>query len=149
MSTAADRVLSLLLLGLAAFVAVQANQLEVPFSYDPVGPKAFPMLMAAVLAVLALALLVRPGKGKPWPRGILLVKLVSVLVVLGAYAWAFSALGYLLATAVTSGILAYLFNAGALRAVLAGVLLSIGSYLLFTYALGITLPWGHVLPALG
>ena len=53
MKLAADRILSLLLLGLAAFVAVQAMQLEVPFSYDPVGPRAFPLGLAILLAALA------------------------------------------------------------------------------------------------
>ncbi|MFP8964958.1 tripartite tricarboxylate transporter TctB family protein [Pokkaliibacter sp. CJK22405] len=142
MSYAADRVLSLLLLGLAAFIAVQAHQLDVPFSYDPVGPKAFPMLLAGILAFLSVILFFRPGPGQSWPTGALLLRLVSVLVLLGLYAWFFTSAGYLITTAVTVAVLAWLFEAGTVKALITGPLMSIGSYLLFTYALGITLPWG-------
>ncbi|TCK16459.1 tripartite tricarboxylate transporter TctB family protein [Marinobacterium mangrovicola] len=142
MSGAADRVLSVLLLGLAAFIAVQANQLDVPFSYDPVGPKAFPMLLSGILGLLSVILFFRPGPGGSWPRGPLLLRLIGVLVLLGLYAWFFTLAGYLITTAITAAVLAWLFNSGPVKAVISGILLSIGSYLLFTYALGITLPWG-------
>ncbi|OBX37680.1 hypothetical protein A8U91_02058 [Halomonas elongata] len=42
MRVTADRLLGFVLLGLAAFVAVQALQWQIPFSYEPVGPRAFP-----------------------------------------------------------------------------------------------------------
>ncbi|SEG82839.1 tripartite tricarboxylate transporter TctB family protein [Marinobacterium lutimaris] len=148
MSGAADRVLSILLLGLAAFIAVQASQLDVPFSYDPVGPKAFPMLLSGILALLSVILFFRPGQGGKWPRGALLLRLLGVLVLLGLYAWFFTLAGYLITTAITVAVLAWLFNSGPAKAVISGVLLSIGSYLLFTFALGITLPWGAWLTSL-
>ncbi|WP_251976293.1 tripartite tricarboxylate transporter TctB family protein [Salinicola avicenniae] len=150
MTLAADRILSLLLLGLAAFVAVQAWQLEVPFSYDPVGPKAFPLILSGLLAILAIVLFVRPGASGQWPTGALLLRLVFTMVLLGLYAALFVNLGFLITTALVSVVIAWLFGATPGKALLGGVLLAVGSYLLFTHALGISLPVGSwIEPLLG
>ncbi|WP_353981084.1 tripartite tricarboxylate transporter TctB family protein [Salinicola endophyticus] len=150
MRHAADRILSLLLLGLAAFIAVQAWHLEVPFSYDPVGPKAFPLLLAGLLALLAVVLFVRPGPNGEWPSGALLLRLLVVMGLLVVYAALFIEAGYLLITALVSVAIAWLFGASPLKALVGGVLLALGSYLLFTYALGISLPTGSwIEPLLG
>ena len=68
MRTAADRMLGIALIGLAAFIAVQAMQLKTTFSYEPVGPKAFPIVLAIVLALLALVMVFRPGPDGEWPH---------------------------------------------------------------------------------
>ncbi|WP_110644033.1 tripartite tricarboxylate transporter TctB family protein [Salinicola sp. CPA57] len=150
MKLAADRILSLLLLGLAAFVAVQAWQLQVPFSYDPLGPKAVPLMLAGLLAVLAIVLFVRPGASGDWPTGALLLRLVFTMAVLGAYAALFINLGFLVTTALVSIVIAWLFGATPVKAVVGGLLLALGSYLLFTYGLGISLPTGSwIEPLLG
>ncbi|WP_110654830.1 tripartite tricarboxylate transporter TctB family protein [Salinicola halimionae] len=150
MKLAADRVLSLLLLGLAAFVAVQAWQLQVPFSYDPLGPKAVPLMLAGLLAILAVVLFVRPGASGEWPTGALLLRLVFTMAVLGFYAALFINLGFLVTTALVSIVIAWLFGATPLKAVVGGLLLALGSYLLFTYGLGISLPTGSwIEPLLG
>ena len=62
----ADRLLGLALILLAAGAAWQMLWLDVPFAADPVGPRAFPVVVAAALAACGLALLVQPGA--PWPR---------------------------------------------------------------------------------
>lgn len=150
MKLAADRILSLLLLGLAAFVAVQAWQLEVPFSYDPVGPKAFPLILSGLLAVLAVVLFVRPGASGEWPTGALLLRLLFTMAVLGLYAALFINLGFLVSTAIVSIVIAWLFEATPMKAIVGGLLLALGSYLLFTYGLGISLPTGSwIEPLLG
>ncbi|MGM8930582.1 tripartite tricarboxylate transporter TctB family protein [Salinicola halophyticus] len=150
MKLAADRILSLLLLGLAAFVAVQAWQLQVPFSYDPLGPKAVPLMLAGLLAILAVVLFVRPGASGEWPTGALLLRLVFTMAVLGFYAALFINLGFLVTTALVSVIIAWLFGATPVKAVVGGLLLALGSYLLFTYGLGISLPTGSwIEPLLG
>ncbi|GHB31952.1 tripartite tricarboxylate transporter TctB family protein [Salinicola rhizosphaerae] len=150
MNLAADRILSLLLLGLAAFIAVQAWHLDVPFSYDPVGPKAFPLILSALLAILAVVLFVRPGPSGQWPSGALLLRLLFTLVLLFVYAALFVDLGFLATTAIVSVAIAWLFGATPLKALIGGVLLAAGSYLLFTYALGISLPTGSwIEPLLG
>lgn len=144
----ADRLLGLCLLGLAAFVAVQALQLEVPFSYDPVGPKAFPLGLAILLAGLSLVLVVKPGDNGHWPHGALSLKLLAVLGVLLVYATLFTRLGYIATSLLAITLLARLFAAAWGKALLTGALMAVGSYFLFTRGLGISLPHGLWLSAL-
>lgn len=148
MSIAADRILGIVLLGLAAFVAVQAMQFHVPFSYDPLGPKAFPLGLSVLLAVFSLVLLFRPGANGDWPRGVLILKLLAVLLTLLVYALIFTSLGYLPATAAVVLVLSRIFGAPWGKAAISGVLVALGSYLLFTQAMGILLPASDWLTAL-
>lgn len=145
---AADRLLGLALIGLAAFVAVQAIQLEVPFSYEPVGPKAFPLGLSILLAGLSLVLVLKPGADGHWPHRALTLKLLLVLGLLLVYATLFTRLGYIPASLLATVVLARLFDASWTKALIAGALLSVSSYFLFTAGLGIALPIGHWLDAI-
>ncbi|MFG6178799.1 tripartite tricarboxylate transporter TctB family protein [Halomonas sp. THAF12] len=142
MRIAADRLLGLALIGLAAFIAVQSLQLEVPFSYEPVGPKAFPLGLAALLAGLALVLVIRPGEDGEWPHAALGLRLLVVLGLLLVYALLFTRLGFVPASFLVVATLARLFDASWPQALLTGALMAVGSYFLFTEALGIALPTG-------
>lgn len=144
----ADRLLGIVLIGLAAFVAVQAINLEVPFSYEPVGPRAFPLGLSILLAGLALSLVVKPGADGHWPHRALALRLLVVLGLLLAYALLFTRLGFVPASLLVVAALARLFGAGWGKALLAGVGLSAGSYGLFTAGLGIGLPTGTWLAAI-
>ena len=148
MKLAADRLLGIVLIGLAAFVAVQAINLEVPFSYEPVGPRAFPLGLAILLAGLSLVLMLRPGENGDWPTAPLALKLVLVLVLLLVYAVLFIPLGFILASLLVVVVLARLFGASWVKAGITGVALALGSYFLFTAGLGITLPSGVLLGAI-
>lgn len=143
MSVAADRILGVALIGLAAFTAVQAWQLSVPFSYEPVGPKAFPLGLSVLLAGLSVVLICRPGTNGHWPDKTLSLKLLAVLGVLLVYALTFTRLGFLATTSVTVLCLARLFGASWGKSLLAAMLMTAGSYLLFTQGLGISLPRGY------
>jgi putative tricarboxylic transport membrane protein len=146
MKIAADRVLGLALIGLAALAAFNASQFQVTFSYEPVGPKAFPMILAAILAGLSLVLVFRPGKNGEWPDQRVTLRLLAVLAVLLVYALLFTRLGFLITTFVTALSLARLFGAPWPKALMTGLLMSVGSYYLFTLGLGISLPTGRWLP---
>lgn len=146
MKIAADRILGLALIGLAALAAFNASQFEVMFSYEPVGPKAFPILLAAILAGLSLVLVFRPGENGEWPDKFVALRLLAVLAVLLVYAMLFTRLGFIITTFVTVLLLARLFEATWRKALIAGVLMSLGSYYLFTMGLGISLPSGLWLP---
>ncbi|MFC3284440.1 tripartite tricarboxylate transporter TctB family protein [Litchfieldella rifensis] len=148
MKLAADRWLGVFLIGLAAFVAVQALRLEVPFSYDPVGPKAFPLILAILLAALSLVLVFKPGANGHWPDRALAVKLLAVLGVLLVYALLFTRLGFAATSLLAIVALARIFAASWGKALLTGVLMAMGSYFLFTHGLGISLPSGHWLSSL-
>ena len=143
MKLAADRLLGIVLIGLAAFVAVQAMQLEVPFSYDPVGPRAFPLGLAILLAVLASVLIVKPGTNEAWPGRQLGVKLLLVLATLLVYALLFTKLGFIITSLLAVTSLARMFGAPWGKALLTGGLMAVVSYYLFAHALGISLPSGY------
>ncbi|GAA5179775.1 tripartite tricarboxylate transporter TctB family protein [Modicisalibacter zincidurans] len=143
MKLAADRILGLALIGLAAFAAVQAANLQIPFSYEPVGPKVFPIGLSMMLAALSLVLVFRPGENGHWPDKALMLKLLAVLGALVVYALLFTQLGFFGSTFLVVLALARLFEATWLKALLAAVLMTLGSYFLFTQGLGISLPRGY------
>jgi putative tricarboxylic transport membrane protein len=142
MKIAADRVLGIALIGLAAFIAVQAVQLELPFSYEPVGPKAFPVGLSILLTVLSLVMILRPDPNGQWPHKALALKLLLVLALLLAYAVLFTQLGFIASSLLVVTALARLFDATWGKALITGVLMSVIGYFLFTTALGISLPSG-------
>lgn len=143
MKIAADRLLGFALIGLAAFAAIHAWQLQIPFSYEPVGPKAFPIVLSIILAALSLVLILRPGENGHWPNKALLAKLLQVLGTLVVYAILFTKLGFIITTFFAVLILARLFDATWRKALLASFLMVLVSYFLFTQGLGISLPDGY------
>lgn len=147
MKIAADRIVGVAMIGLAAFAAVQASNLHVPFSYDPVGPKAFPLGLSILLAGLSLVLVFRPGANGEWPDKGTTFKLLAVLGVLLIYALLFTQLGFIVMTCFVATVLARLFEASWGKSFLTGLLMSLGSYVLFTQGLGISLPSGYWLSA--
>ncbi|MCW4150347.1 tripartite tricarboxylate transporter TctB family protein [Vreelandella janggokensis] len=144
MSIAADRVLGIALIGLAAFIAVQAVQLEIPFSYEPVGPKAFPLGLSILLTLLSLVMILRPGDNGSWPHKTLALRLLLVLVLLLVYAVLFRQLGFIVSSMLVVTALARLFDATWGKALITGIIMSIVGYFLFTAALGISLPSGYL-----
>lgn len=144
MRIAADRVLGIALIGLAAFIAVQAVQLEMPFSYEPVGPKAFPLGLSILLTLLSLVMILRPGDNGSWPHKALALRLLLVLVLLLVYAVLFRQLGFIVSSLLVVTALARLFDATWGKALITGVVMSIVGYFLFTAALGISLPSGYL-----
>lgn len=148
MKIAADRLLGLALIGLAVFVAVQAINLEVPFNYEPVGPRAFPLGLAILLAALSLVLVLKPGADGHWPHKALALKLLLVLGLLVVYTMLFTRLGFIPTTFIVVTALARLFEATWGKAMMTGAIMAVGSFLLFTEALGISLPTGYWLRAI-
>ena len=151
----ADRVICVVTLVLAAvyfYATAQIPSLEIG---DPLGPKAFPRLLGAGLVLSAVLLFVETAraKGKETGRSARsrearrhLWMIAAVAGWTALYFAAFEKLGYVIATAVYLLALMACFNRGKwLANVLTCVLFCVASYLLFTKALGVTLPRG-VLP---
>lgn len=137
-----DRVLGVFALLFAAFLAWNGWGLEAPFAYEPVGPRAFPLLLAAVIALCGLWLMVRgQDRAEPNPPGAngriaLMVGLVAV------YALIFEWLGFILATAVMATFVGRLF-AGRWRAcAIGGLTMGAVFYLLFDKVFDVVLPTG-------
>jgi putative tricarboxylic transport membrane protein len=143
-----DRIFGLILIALAAGMSLLAWQFHAPISYEPIGPRAYPLLVAVLIAICSLWLVFRPGKGAPWPQGAIGRKVTVMLLVLFAYAALFLSLGFVLATALVTIGVGRLFGGTWKQTVIGGTLLGIGLYVFFDILLDVALPVGDLWNAL-
>lgn len=136
---ASDRIFGLVVLFVALAYIASATQIQTSFLADPVGPKAFPMIIGAVAALSALVLIVRPDPDPDWPVARTFGALLVAVIVLIVYAYALKPFGFILPTAVAAGILSYQISPNRMAAALSGAGLSVGLFILFKFALGLGL----------
>ena len=135
-----DRVLGGVLVLLAAAAAWHAQTLVVPFAADPVGPRVFPTIVAAVLALSGLALMVRPGRVVmefgAWPRAI------AILAASLLYPLLLLPLGFVPATALLCFVSALAFRARPIGAAVAATITAVVFFVLLDRLLDLPLPRG-------
>ncbi len=136
---ASDRIFGLVIIMVALAYIASAFQIQTSFLSDPVGSKTFPLAVAIVMIIAALTLVFRPDPEPEWPGIRTFGALLVALVVLVAYAYLLKPLGFLLPTAVVGAILSYQIASRPVAAVLTGLGLSIGLFVLFKYGLGLGL----------
>lgn len=88
-----------------------AWQIQSEYSYEPVGPRPFPLGIIGLMALCALALLLRHPDTVSWPRRHVLQKLITMIIILLMYAWGFEWLGFPIATALLTMVIGMLFGA--------------------------------------
>lgn len=134
-----DRLFGLIvLIGSVAYFMAAAN-IPTGFLVDPVGPKLFPRLVSAIAALCALLIIINPDDEPQWPRGGIWLRLAIALAILIAYAYTLKPLGFLIPTAVAAGVLSYQIQSRLIPAILTGVGLSAGLFVIFKFALGLSL----------
>ncbi len=137
-----DRTLGFCALIFAGLMAWFGHDLQAPFSYEPVGPRAFPMLVALIIALCGAWLMFRHWRdrraGEPidWPRLLLMVAYVF------GYALLFETLGFIIATAVVTVLIGRLFGGGWGKMIIGGIAMGVLFFLLFDRALDVVLPLG-------
>lgn len=137
-----DRALGVFALLLAALLAWQGWGLEAPFSYEPVGPRAFPLLLAGVIALCGLWLMVRGlDQAEPNPPGAN-VRIAWMVVLVAAYALIFASLGFIVSTTLMTIFVGRLFGGRWRSCFLGGIGLGVGFYLLFDKVFDVILPTG-------
>ena len=136
---ASDRIFGLVALMVALAYIASATQIQTSFLSDPVGPKTFPILIGSVAAICAVFMVLKPDPEPDWPVMRTFGALFFAVVVLVAYAYMLKPLGFLMPTAIAAGVLSFQISPKAKTAVLAGLGLSIGLFLLFKYALDLGL----------
>jgi len=136
---ASDRIFGLVALFVALAYIASATQIQTSFLADPVGPKAFPILIGLIAALSSLVLILRPDPDPDWPVLRTFGSIFIAIVVLVAYAYALKPLGFLVPTAIAAAILSYQISPHRVNAPLSGLGLSVGLFLLFKYALGLGL----------
>lgn len=140
-----DRVFALVWLALCAVAAGIGWQIEAAFSYEPIGPRAYPLLVIVLMALCAGCLACRRGDRADWPSAATLGRLSSLALLLLAYAAVFEWLGFPLASALLIVGIGRLFGGGWLACLLLGVISGIGLYYGFDRLLDVTLPAGRLL----
>jgi putative tricarboxylic transport membrane protein len=136
---ASDRIFGLVVLALSIFYIFSAFQIQTSFLSDPVGPKSFPILIGSVAAIASAIIVFRPDPDPAWPAARTFGALLVAVLALIAYSYLLKPLGFVIPTAIVAGILSYQINPTKRTAVMAGLGLSIGLYLIFKYALGLSL----------
>ena len=134
-----DRIFGLVVLAVALAFIASALQIETSFLSDPVGPKTFPILIGSVAAISAVFMILRPDADPQWPVLRTFGTLAAATITLVLYAFALKPLGFLLPTAIAAAILSYQISPRRQAAVLTGIGLSVGLFIVFKYALGLGL----------
>ncbi len=137
-----DRIFGGIGLAVAAFFIWQATQIQLSFISDPFGPKVFPYMIGTVLALASLAIMLRPDAAPKWPEAARLAEIGVAAVVLFAYAYALPIAGFIIATTLAAAYLSWRLGTKPVPALLAGVAISIGIYVVFHLILGLSLARG-------
>jgi putative tricarboxylic transport membrane protein len=135
-----DRLLGLALFALGAGIAWHAQSLEVAFAADPIGPRAFPTLVAAVIGGCGLFVALRPGV--IWEPAEQVVPGLAATAAMAAYALLLVPLGFIPATFLLCIVIALAFAARPWQAVLGAAVTAPGLWLLLDRLLDLPLPRG-------
>jgi putative tricarboxylic transport membrane protein len=142
-----QRIFGVVLLLACVGLGVVASGYHAPFSYEPVGPRAYPMLLLILMGLGAIYLLVKkPSTAShsdepPLDRHVL-SKVVGCVVILTIYAALFEPLGFVPASLIFGIAMARLYEGTWVASVISGVVLAIGLYVLFDKILDVPLPLG-------
>lgn len=129
-------------LALAAFYIWAATQIELSFISDPLGPRAFPVLIGLIIALSSVVFLLVPDPEPAWPGARRALEIALSVAVMVAYSVALPEVGFLIATVFAAGFLSWRLGAHPLAAAIAGVAISGGIYLIFKVILGLSLAEG-------
>ncbi|UXC38794.1 tripartite tricarboxylate transporter TctB family protein [Cupriavidus gilardii] len=143
-----DRVFAIAWLLLSAAAAWVATGFIAEFSYEPVGPRAFPLLLCVLMALCSVWLLLFPGPRVAWPERRGTMRLAIMVLALLAYALVFQWLGFAIATALLTIVLGRLFGGGWRACVVTGAVMGISLFFLFDRWLEVTLPIGSLIEGL-
>lgn len=115
-------------------------KIAVPFAYEPLGPRAFPVLLGSCLLVLCLLSLFF----HTWSRFQLKSSVAKHGLAVFFYLLTFEFLGFMLATTITTYIIARLVGSSWMEGLLSGLVIAITFYGIFHFLLGVPLPIGFL-----
>ncbi|MBC7143583.1 MAG: tripartite tricarboxylate transporter TctB family protein [Rhodobacteraceae bacterium] len=134
-----DRIFGVVVILVALAFIVSAYNLPAGNIFDKLGPKAFPIIVGIGMILSAAMLVIKPDPEPDWPALPTLLALGLATVVLVGYAYALKPLGFLLPTAIAAAILSYQITPKRVPAMLTGLGLSVALFVIFKYALGLSL----------
>jgi putative tricarboxylic transport membrane protein len=137
-----DRILGAVCVVVAAGMAYAAQAYAPAISYEPVGPRAFPRLLAGLMAVGGAWLVLKPTLvDNPFRGGAAKMIGLSVLTVF-IYAMLFQLLGFPLVTTLMAVPVGLAFGGNWKQSLIGGAGLGLGMFLLFDKLLDVILPTG-------
>lgn len=137
-----DRLFGLAALLLAGLMTWGASVIEESFIQDPLGPKAFPWVIAVVLAITGIVMILKPDDEPEWPARAKFLRIVWSVVCLVLYAELLPVVGFVVTTAAAAAFLSWQLGATIRQAALGGAVISGGIYVVFHLVLGLSLARG-------
>ena len=134
---AGDRIFGLITLITAVAYLAAATQIQTNFFSGEFLPKLFPYMIGGVVALCSLIIMFKPDPEPEWPQLRTWMAMVVAVIVLAIYAVLLNPLGFIFPTMFAAGLLSYQISPRPIPAMLSGVGLSLGLYVLFKYALGL------------
>lgn len=134
-----DRIAGLFFLALSIWYGWTAGTYEASFG-DPLGPAAFPTMLAIPAGLFSLYLIIRPDPAPEWVTGSPLLRQIATIAVLVGYALLLEDLGFVLATFVAVMLQGRLLGAGWPKSAASGAVMSVALFLTFDKLLGLPLP---------
>ncbi|WP_340607815.1 tripartite tricarboxylate transporter TctB family protein [Xenorhabdus bharatensis] len=139
-----DRIFAVIWLVLCGIGLVIGWGIHSEYSYEPLGPRPFPIAIISLMILCALLLLFRKPEIVDWPVPQTLLRLFLLVTSLIFYAGTFEWLGFPLATTLLTVSIALLFNATLPAAIISGLILGTSLFFIFDRLLDVTLPIGSL-----
>ncbi|GBU09421.1 membrane protein [Gammaproteobacteria bacterium] len=136
------RYFALILLIISAVLMLIAKNFISPFNYDPVGPRAYPLLLLILLSGCSLWLLFKPKISLPAIPKMLIIRAIICVIILLSYAFLFQPAGFILSSLLAIFSLGILFGGAPIYCALTGIIMSISLFILFDSILDVPLPLG-------
>lgn len=142
-----QRIFALILLAACAALAVMAWPYQAAFSYEPVGPRAYPLLMLGLMGLALLYLAFRPTPivrkdDEPELDRETLTKIGLCVGLLLVFAATFESLGFIVSSILIGVPMARLYGGRWLHSTIIVVAMSLLLYWLFDYVMDVPLPLG-------
>ena len=142
-----QRIFASVLLLACISLALMAWPYQAAFSYEPVGPRAFPLLMLGLMGLALLYMLFRPtpivhSDDDPQLDRETLNKIGLCVVLLLVFAGLFEPLGFILSSILIGIPMARLYGGRWVPSIVVTTLMAIGLYLLFDRVMEVPLPLG-------
>ncbi|MEG3131227.1 tripartite tricarboxylate transporter TctB family protein [Pantoea cypripedii] len=137
-----DRIFAAIWLALCIGGLFIGWQIQSEYSYEPVGPRPFPLLLLGLMGMCALLMLLRKPDAVQWPAPAILKKLLTLSIMLVLYGWLFEQLGFALCTTLLTFGIGLLFGARWWAAVISGGVMGMALFYAFDHLLDVTLPVG-------
>lgn len=139
-----DRIFAAVWLMVCLLLMIVGWSIQSEFSYEPVGPRAYPLLILGLMTLCSGAILLRRGEVIDWPHKPVLARIALMVLALLIYSLVFEWLGFAIATALMSIAIGRLFDGKWPHCVIAGAALGTGLFFFFDRLLDVPLPVGLI-----